>query len=145
MAISEKVKLSQWDALLVEGLRRLGWSDDELIERVRKGTDLPADESVFQFDYAELAAFAAKEPETFEAAVRDGYQIKYNTVRGIRSWIAVAFGLEPELELEAGREAVTAELTAAQKERLAATLSFGWAIADVPGRPGAYRIEPIQR
>ena len=132
MAISEKVKLSQWDALMVEGLRRLGWSDDELIERVRKGTDLPDDESVFQFDYAELAAFAAKEPETFEAAVRDGYQIKYNTVRGIRSWIAVAFGLEPELELEAGREAVTAELTAAQKERL-------------PGRPGAYRIEPIQR
>lgn len=38
-----KVKLSQWDALLVESLRSLGWSDEELLRRVAEG-DLPADE-----------------------------------------------------------------------------------------------------
>ncbi|WP_027094537.1 hypothetical protein [Cohnella thermotolerans] len=145
MAVPEQARLSQWDALMVEGLRRLGWTDDELIERVKRGTDLPKDESVFQFNYGELAAFAAREPETFEAAVREGYRIKYNTVRGIRSWIAVAFGKEPKLELEEGREAVTAELTPAEKERLESVLSFGWAIASVPGEAGVYRVEPVKR
>lgn len=144
------VKLSQWDALMVEGLRRLGWPDDEIVERVRRGIDLPADDSIYQFNYEELAAFAAREPETFEAAVRDGYQIKYNTIGGIRSWIAVAYGKEPEVNREPGREAVTAELTPAEQERLASTLSHGWAIEAVPGGAaaegaGLYRIEPIRQ
>ncbi|MCM3630198.1 hypothetical protein M3194_22960 [Paenibacillus glycanilyticus] len=140
------VKLSQWDALLVESLRKgHGWSDDEIIARIKAGDDLPTDDSMFEFNYSDLAAFAQKEPETFEAAVRNGYQIKYNTVRGIRSWIWVAFGEEPKLELEAGQEAVTAALTPEQLERVKTALSFGWSIEPMSGADGSYRIEPIQR
>lgn len=142
METNERVKLSQWDALLLEGLRALGWSDEELLRRVQEG-DLPADSSIYQFDYQQLKALAEAEPETLQAAVKAGYAIKYNTVRGIRSWIAVAFGKEPELVLEEGNESVRAELTPVQKERLAAVLSFGWAIHE--DRQGVYRIEPIQR
>ncbi|EHS59691.1 hypothetical protein [Paenibacillus sp. Aloe-11] len=142
---TNRVRISQWDALLLESLRSLGWSNEELIRRVQQNelpTDGPSD-----FDYAELATgLASKEPEVFVSAVTDGYQIKYNTIRGINSWIAAAFGREPELSLEEGSEAVTSELTQAEYERLERVLSFGWGIQEV--RPaigntaGLYRIVP---
>jgi len=142
MGTTNRVKLSQWDSLMLESLRSLGWTDEELIGRVKSG-ELPVDESPFHFKYEALAEFAKENPETFEAAVKQGYQIKYNTVRGIRSWILVRFGREPELLLEEGREAVRASLSAEEKELLETVLSFGWAVRE--DGEGVYWIEPIQR
>ena len=142
-----KVKLSQWDALLLESLRSLGWSDEELLRRVAEG-ELPVDESEYEFDYGQLSTLAGDQPELFRQAVTEGYQIKYNTIRGIRSWIAVALGIEAQLELEEGREAAEAALTEAQKNRLEGVLSYGWRITGGPSVDsgnGRYRIEPIQR
>ncbi|CAI6083852.1 hypothetical protein [Cohnella sp. JJ-181] len=152
MGTTDQAKLSQWDALLVESLRSRGWTDEELIARVRAG-ELPVDDSPFQFKYEALSAFAAEEPETFETAVKQGYQIKYNTVRGIHSWIRVALGREPELLLEAGAEAVRTELTDEEKARLASVLSFGWRVREDgtqsatagDGGRGPFVIEPVQR
>ncbi|WP_239713681.1 hypothetical protein [Paenibacillus sp. 19GGS1-52] len=56
-----RVKLSQWDALLLESLRGLGWSDEELLLRVTEG-DLPVDESEYHFDYKQLTALQAEKP-----------------------------------------------------------------------------------
>ncbi|MNC72870.1 hypothetical protein D3C75_1239860 [compost metagenome] len=70
-----KVKLSQWDALLVESLRSLGWSDEELLRRVEAG-ELPVDESEYHFDYTQLTQLAGEQPEVFRQAVTQGYQIK---------------------------------------------------------------------
>ncbi|OBZ09250.1 MULTISPECIES: hypothetical protein [Bacillales] len=144
----EEAKLSQWDALLLESLRALGWSNDELIRRVRS-RELPEDDSIYHFNYQDLSSYADQEPEVFEAAVKHGYRIKYNTVRGIRSWISITFGKEPVLELEEGREAVTASLTQAERDQLASVLSFGWSIqGEASGsadEASSYVIEPIQR
>lgn len=145
--VEGKAKLSQWDALLLESLRSHGWSDEELLHRVAGG-DLPADESKYEFDYGQLSAFAGEQPELFRRAVLEGYQIKYNTIRGIRSWIDVALGIEAKLELEEGREAVEAELTEAEYSRLQAVLSFGWQMTSgspADGNAATYRIEPVQR
>jgi len=131
-----RTKLSQWDALLLETLRSLGWTNEELLSKVKAG-ELP------EAKYEALAELANSDPETYETAVTQGYQIKYNTVRGIRSWIAVRFGSEPELRLEEGQEAVRAALSAEEKELLASVLSFGWAIRE--DGEGAYLVEPIQR
>jgi hypothetical protein len=143
----DHVKISQWDALLMESLRGLGWSDDELLRRVGQ-RDLPKDDSKYEFDYQELADFAAKEPDLFEAAVQQGYSIKYNTIRGLRSWIAIAFGIEPEMVLEEGREAVKAVLTSSQKDKLASALSFGWRIDGEHqaqnAEPSLYTIQPLR-
>lgn len=141
---SGKVKLSQWDALLLESLRSLGWESGQLLG-ITSGGELPVDESEFHFDYQQLAAFAAEQPEEYRRAVTDGYQIKYNTIRGIRSWIAVALGKEGQLELEEGKEAVEVALTDAEKSRLEAVLSFGWQMISRQAEAGVYRIEPIQR
>lgn len=149
MAGEERVKLSQWDALLLEGLRRYGWSNEELIRRVRAG-ELPEDESPFHFDYQVLRTVATEQEQLFAQAVSEGYQIKYNTLGGIRTWLRVALGKEPVLSTEAGDEHVAAELTGAEYGRLQAVLSYGWQISgDVPGEESGqarvYRIEPIQR
>ncbi|MGZ0039251.1 hypothetical protein [Paenibacillus ottowii] len=140
---TKRVRISQWDALMLESLRSLGWSHEELIRQVQQN-ELPTDG---QFDYTELATgLASKEPEVFVSAVTDGYQIKYNTIRGIRTWIIVALGREPELSLEEGSEAVTSELTQAEYDRLQQVLSLGWVIQEI--RPatsdaaGLYRIVP---
>ncbi|URJ60641.1 hypothetical protein [Paenibacillus polymyxa] len=145
---TKRVRISQWDALLLESLRSLGWPQEELIRRVQQNelpTNGPAD-----FDYTELVTgLASQEPEVFTSAVVDGYQIKYNTIRGIRSWIAVAFGREPELSLEEGSEAVTSELTKAEYDRLERVLSLGWFIQEVHPAAGEtsglYRIVPASQ
>ncbi|PWV98451.1 hypothetical protein DFQ01_11886 [Paenibacillus cellulosilyticus] len=144
---ADRVLLSQWEALLLESLRSLGWSDERLLRDVREG-ELPVDTSMYEFKYEELRAFATAEPVTFERAVIEGYRIKYNTLRGIRSSIAVAYGLEPELTFEAGEESVTAALTPEQYERLVSVLSYGWIVSEVTkdadGLTNLYRIEPIR-
>ena len=62
------VKLSQKDALLVESLRSLGWSNEDIVRRVAEG-DLPVDESEYHFDYKQLAILQAEQPDLFEQAV----------------------------------------------------------------------------
>jgi hypothetical protein len=145
-----RVKLSQWDALLVESLRSLGWSNEDILRRVADG-DLPVDESEYQFDYKHLSALQTEQPELFEQAVNTGYQIKYNTIRGVYSWIWIALGKKAELELEVGNESVEIALTPVEKEGLESVLSFGWqieAVTDtkaVDGDSAVYRIVPMGR
>ncbi|REK74986.1 hypothetical protein [Paenibacillus paeoniae] len=122
-----EVKLSQWDALSLESLKAQGWSDEDLISRVHGG-HLPKDESKFKFDYAGLIALAAEQADFFAQAVREGYQIKYNTIRGIHSWILIVFGQEAELVLESGAEAVISSLSTEEAHRLESVLSFGWTL-----------------
>ncbi|MFF2885785.1 hypothetical protein [Paenibacillus sp. NPDC057967] len=144
-----EAKLSQWDALSLESLKTHGWTDDELINRVQTG-NLPKDDSKFKFDYAGLATLAAEQALTFTQAVRDGYQIKFNTIRGIHSWILIVFGQEAELALEPGAEAVIASLSEEEASRLESVLSFGWTLNlqenDASAAEGKqlYQIVPVQ-
>jgi hypothetical protein len=150
MSSSEKrqSKLSQWDALMLESLTAYGWSKEELLRRIHAG-ELPQDESKFQFDYKQLTASAANDSAAFEDAVYNGYQIKFNTLRGIASWILLALGEEAELGLEPGQESISAKLTADERSRLASTLSYGWVIhgehQGPAGGKSVYRIEPLNR
>ncbi|UKS27027.1 hypothetical protein LOZ80_37135 [Paenibacillus sp. HWE-109] len=142
------IKLSQWDALILESLNPQGWHADELLQRVHAG-NLPVDDSKFKFDYTRLTELADSDPAAFEQAVRHGYQIKFNTLRGIASWILLAYGQEPELQLEPGHEAVIASLTAQEHSRLNAVLSYGWVVrGEQPASAEArstYVIEPLVR
>lgn len=146
--IKPDTKLSQWDALMLESLKAYDWSEDELISRVQAG-NLPADESKFHFDYAALTALANEEADNFAQAVKNGYQIKYNTIRGIHSWILVALKQEAELILEPDNEAVSAYLSEAEAQRLASVLSFGWSLSPQEGTQDSdgrvlYRVAPTR-
>ncbi|TYP76470.1 hypothetical protein [Paenibacillus methanolicus] len=147
-------KLSQWDALSLESLRRYGWKDEELIRRVQEG-DLPKDASKFQFDYAGLKNLAHEQSDIIAAALGQGYQVKYSTLRGIQSWLLLALDREAEVHAVPGREAVTVLLTAAEAERLASVLSYGWSVelqdralrngAQDAEECGSYVVAPIER
>ncbi|NQX66891.1 hypothetical protein HQN90_12225 [Paenibacillus alba] len=140
------VKLSQWDALILESLKTQGWSTEELLQRVQAG-NLPVDNSKFQFDYARLTELSANDPMMFEHAARHGYQIKYNTLRGIASWLLLAFGQEAKLHLEPGNESVIAYLNAEEYNSLTAVLSYGWVVsgehAASPETRSTYVIETL--
>lgn len=144
-----KVKLSQWDAITLETLRVHGWPANELISRVKAG-ELPKDETKFQVKYEELTKLANEQPELFEQAVKEGYQIKFSTLRGTQSWVLLALQIEGQLVLEPGQEAVVIALTEEEKAKVEQTLSFGWHVVDHEGvetadGKKAYRIEPITR
>ncbi|MDD9269258.1 hypothetical protein ACFPES_19605 [Paenibacillus sp. GCM10023248] len=142
------VKLSQWDALILESLKSLGWQADELLRRVRDG-ELPTDDSKFKFDYTRLTELAGSDSAAFEHAVRHGYRIKYNTLRGIASWLLLAYGHEAELNLEPSRESVVAHLTEKERDGLKAVLSYGWVVHGKhdasPETTSTYIIEPLVR
>lgn len=151
MALSENstqqlVRLSQWDAILLESLRSHKWSDDELLQRIRQG-NLPKDTSKFELNYQNLVDTAAADPETVEAAIRQGYRIKFNTLRGLSNWILLSQGHEPQVNTEPGQEAITATLTPGQHSRVMSAISHGWTVTAAGESDGAavYRIEPLNR
>ncbi|RAU97918.1 hypothetical protein [Paenibacillus sp. YN15] len=140
------VRLSQWDALLLESLKGYGWSADELLRRVREG-DVPEDTSKFKFNYQNLLDTAAADFDTVEAAVRQGYRIKFNTLRGLSNWILLALKAEPEVVAEPGQEAILVTLTAEQHSRLLSVISYGWTVTETGAAESGshYRIEPMTR
>jgi hypothetical protein len=111
--------------------------------------NVPTDESKFHFDYAALTALANEDEYIFAQAVKQGYQIKYNTIRGIHSWVLVALKQEAELILEPENEAVITHLSEADAQRLASVLSFGWSLSpneeiQEPDGRASYRVVPIK-
>lgn len=153
MSQEQQIRLSQWDALLLESLRALGWSNDQLIERITKG-EFPEDHSKYEFKYEPLQQLAEQQPEQLRKAIEQGYQIKFNTVGGIRSWVDVALNKPVELIEVGGLFNITASLTSSEQERLASVLSYGWLIKKVSeeaGKAGAeedsslYEIKPLSQ
>ncbi|MNC13153.1 hypothetical protein D3C75_608870 [compost metagenome] len=140
------VRLSQWDALLLESLKGYGWSVDELLRRIREG-DVPEDTSKFKFNYQNLLDTAAADFATVEAAVRQGYRIKFNTLRGLSNWILLGLGAEPEVLAEPGQEAIVVALTPEQHSGLLSAISYGWTVTETGAAEGGsqYRIEPMNR
>lgn len=133
--------LSQMNALMVEALRQRGFSDTQIIEDALSN-QLPKDDSIYEFDFSELSTLAHQDLETLKAALHNGYQIKYNTIRGIRSWIAIVYELEAKLVLEEGQEAVYAKLDKQQQQRLEQVLSHGWKLSVVNEETNEIVVKP---
>lgn len=135
------VKLSQNEALMIEVLRQRGLSDEQIINDALART-LPVDESMFEFDFNELSDYVEQHLDTVQSALHNGYQIKYNTIRGIRCWILVVFEQDPILIFDAGNEAVHATLNEAQQQHLQRVLSHGWQLTVLNEETGEVVIKP---
>lgn len=145
---TERVRLSQWDAIVLESVRALGLDGEELLRRVSEG-DLPSADGSIVTDFAPLLALHNGQPEVLEQAVKQGYRIKYNTLGGINTWIRIVFGLESEVEREEGIEGVAVELTANERDLLSPVLSIGWVIEAQSGEAARaeaapYRVVPVR-
>lgn len=122
------VKLSQMNALMLEALRQRGFSDEQIINDAL-ARNLPLDDSEFEFDFNELSEYVTQELSTVQSALHQGYQMKYNTIRGIRCWIVIVFGQEPKLVFDPGQEAVYATLNKQQQQQLQKAISHGWQLS----------------
>lgn len=148
ISATERVRLSQWDAIVLESVRALGLDGEELLRRAAE-KDLPAADGSIITDFEPLLTLHAEHPEVLEQAVKQGYRIKYNTLGGIQTWIRIVFGLESEVERGEGMEGVAVELTSAERDRLHPVLSIGWTIEpqqEEAKRPEAagYRVVPVR-
>jgi hypothetical protein len=127
------VKISQHDALMIESIRAQGTSDRALLELVRSGNlaDLQ-DSGNGDFDYRELLTFANADLASFEAAILDGYEIKFNTINGIRYLLRVKFGKEVErLTRDEGDYLADVELRTEDLNKLREIVSKYWSITEV--------------
>jgi len=145
---NEQVRLSQWDAIVLESVRALGLDGEELLKRAALG-DLPQPDGSAVSDFAPLLTLQAEQPDVLRQAVLQGYRIKYNTLGGIHTWIRVVFGRESEVEREEGIEGVGVELTPEERDRLAPVLSVGWTLEKQEGQAsesgaGLYRVVPVR-
>ncbi|SDM79098.1 hypothetical protein SAMN04487897_10156 [Paenibacillus sp. yr247] len=128
------VKLSQHDALMVECLRARGISSQALLDLLKdgKGDELQAAAGTDDFDFKELLAFRENGWELFEQAVLNGYEIKFNTLNGIRYLVRVKYGKEIERKSRPeGDYLDDVELSTKELEELRAVLSKFWTLTEV--------------
>ncbi|MBY0123518.1 hypothetical protein [Bacillus sp. S/N-304-OC-R1] len=95
--MSETAKLSQWTAILLERVRRFGLSDEVLLACSAAGDVTPlkiAEEQYYSYD--EFFTYAKAHGEDLEAAIQNGYKMKFNTSGGIQTWLKERFELVPD-------------------------------------------------
>ncbi|AKF92974.1 hypothetical protein [Brevibacillus laterosporus] len=83
------VKLSQNEALMIEVLRAEGVTDEELLDALKKEDISDFQQCSDDFDFSHLLDFSRQNWNELEQAVREGYQIKFNTINGIKYLIFV--------------------------------------------------------
>ncbi|OWA34179.1 hypothetical protein B9G55_17810 [Saccharibacillus sp. O16] len=144
----ERVRLSQWDAIVLESVRAKGLDGESLLERAAAGK-LPDPTDSLVSDFSPLLTLHEEQPEVLRQAVTEGYRIKYNTLGGINTWIKIVFGREPEVERSEGMEGVSVSLTDEEYARLAPVLSIGWTLERQEGEAAEagmapYRVIPVR-
>ncbi|MEH7342547.1 hypothetical protein V7122_01460 [Bacillus sp. JJ1532] len=95
--MSERAKISQKTAILLERARRFGVADDVLLASKAKGDPTPlkvAEEQYYHYD--DFFTYAKNHGEDIESAIKNGYIMKFNTNGGIQTWLKERFGLEAE-------------------------------------------------
>jgi len=128
------VKLSQHDALMVECLKARGFAGRDLLDLVKNGNgdQLQAAGGTDDFDFKELLAFREHDWETLEQAALNGYEIKFNTLNGIRYLVRVKYGKEIErLSRPEGDYLADVELRTVEWDELRALLSKFWTVTEV--------------
>jgi hypothetical protein len=136
----EKVKLSQRDALMIEVLRANGVADRDLLQSLKKG-DIRSFQDIGggDFDFAELLSFAQENWELLEQAVLHGYEIKFNTISGIRYLLKVKFNKHPDTDYQnRGDHLDQLALTRDEFLALRSVLSRYWSITEQAN--GVYKI-----
>lgn len=131
------VKLSQWEAIILEAIRGNGVSNQVLLEQVKKGDFSPfASFAEGWIDFSDLLLFAENNWEDFERAVQEGYQIKFSTINGIKTLLKLKFhqlAVQDYEDKETYLDQV--KLEEAEVEWLRVTLSKNWRIVELEPQP----------
>lgn len=125
-------KLSQWEAVLLEAIRYHGVQGEQLLALFREGDY----QSFFQidagkYDFSDLLELARQDWETFERAVREGYQIKFSTFGGIKTLLRLRFGQEPDKDYKDGGDHFDqVKLKREELDWFRSTISANWSFIE---------------
>jgi len=142
--MSERVKLSQHTAILLERARRFAISDDILLSAAATG-DVSALQpaSAEHYEYGDFVSYAAEHGEQLERAIREGYRMTFNTNNGLKAWLRERFGVEQEKDYEADLGLISGlKLQTADVQALRETVAANWVVetTQAPGENGIINV-----
>ncbi len=131
------VKLSQWEMMLLEAARASGFVDEEIIHKLRTDNRAAfADVEGGRFDFSDLFELAQQDLLTIETAIREGYQIKFTTINGVKFLLNKRYGLTADADYTVQETAL--DQIRLKDDALAAvhsTLSPNWRIIELEKVP----------
>ncbi|MBO0993407.1 hypothetical protein [Bacillus sp. SD088] len=80
-------------AYMIETLRSQGISDAEILNHIKRKDVTPWVHINERFDFNELIELADQDQEAFTSIIKDGYQIKFITIRGLQTLLKLKFQL----------------------------------------------------
>ncbi|MFS0861974.1 hypothetical protein [Fredinandcohnia sp. 179-A 10B2 NHS] len=116
-------------AYMLETLRSMGKSNEEILEKVKDGDVSSWNELDSHFDFTQLIELAKDNGSAFESIVRDGYQVKFVTVRGVENLLRLKFDKVVDRDFTSTEKGITGlELTSEQLSTFSKLLSSNWHI-----------------
>lgn len=78
-------------AYMIETLRNNGISDEQILHQIKERDVTPWDRLHSNFDFTNLVELADKDQTIFESIIRDGYTVKFVTIRGLQTLLQLKF------------------------------------------------------
>ncbi|WP_057774947.1 hypothetical protein [Cytobacillus dafuensis] len=135
--MSQKTKLSQMTAILLERARRFGVSDEVLLSSLKTNDTTPLKIAEDQhYHYDEFFTYAEKHGEDLEDTINNGYKMKFNTLGGLQIWMKECFGLEAGTDFTASPGKIeNVKLSIENISRIFNTLASNWIMLDSNRKP----------
>lgn len=136
------VKISLWEAYLIETLRSNGMPTVELIDHLKQENKQALTAFDDTFDYSELVDIYKEDPNRIEQAINLGYQVKFVTQPGVKRLLQLKFGFEEGKDFNLENNIfVNLRLTEEQLTIFKQILSPNWEI--VATGDGTYHIRLV--
>ena len=121
-------------AYMIETLRSNGVSDDTLLTQVEQ-KDVSAWEELSTFDFNDLVELYNHDQNTFKSILRDGYTVKFVTIRGLQTLLKLRFDKIPERDYQLTSKGITQlRIEEQQLTIITQMLSKNWIISE-PSSP----------
>ncbi|MFA1821629.1 hypothetical protein ACDX78_15850 [Virgibacillus oceani] len=98
--------ISLMEAYLIETVRASGITNQELEEHVSKKDVTPWEDLNQNLQFQALIDLQEKDPVAFHSIIRDGYQVKFVTMNGLKNLLKLKFDIT-ETEYEPTEKGIT--------------------------------------
>jgi len=128
--MSNKTRLSQNTAIMLERARRAGITDEVLLNCVATGdvSALKVAEAE-HYSYEDFVTYAAEHGEQLEQAIREDYQITFNTFNGLQLFLEFTFNVKRGVDFTPSEGRLSGlELSKSNVELLTSRLAKNWVL-----------------
>lgn len=140
------VIINQMLSLRIEMLFANGYSREDILNQLKEGT-FAREQQIGDrvIDFTLLIDFAAEHWHECDQAIRDGYRVTFHTINGVKSLLAVKFGLQDERDyLDKGDHLDEIQLQADDVEWLKSVLAMNWRVVEKDEKRAERKIVQIR-